>query len=132
MKASEQDADNVAGVSAIKLLDFFQDIGRCEAKRPIFSTNLTQQACPSLRTCGPVSAAWVEKWMKQWGLDVKEGGDSDSGGVASKASPSELSGHGLLGTLEANGVLTSPHQEASSPAGIPVVTKAVRAVPAIA
>lgn len=69
--------------------------------------------------------------MKQWGLDVKEGGDS-IGGIDSKASPSELSGHALLRTLEANGVLTLPHQEDSSPVDMPAVTKAVRAVPAIA
>ena len=70
--------------------------------------------------------------MKQWGLAVEEGGDSDIGGVDSKASPSELSGRALLGTLEANGVLTLPHQEASSPVDIPAVTKAVRTVPVIA
>lgn len=130
--ASEQDAEKVADVSAIKLLDFFQDIGRCDAKRPIFSTSLTQEACPSLRTCESVSVAWVKRWMKQWGRDSKEGRDSDIGGVASQASPTEFSGHALLGTMEANGVLTLPHQEASSPVDMPVVTKAVRAVPAVA
>lgn len=131
IKSSGQDADKVADVPAIKLLDFFQDIGRCDAKRPIFSTSLTEQACPSLQNCGPVSVTWMKQWMKQWGLDVKEGEDFEIGGVASKASQLDLSAHMLLENLKANDVFTAPHQKDTVPVTIPIVPRSVHAVPTI-
>lgn len=132
MRAAEQDADKAVDVPAIKLLDFFQDIGRVDAKRPIFSTSLTEQGCPSLRACGPVSVAWMKQWMKQWGLDTEESGDSGIEGVASKASPLDLSTQLLLENLKANDVFTAPNQKDTVPVAIPVVPRSVRAVPAIA
>jgi thioester reductase-like protein len=71
--ASEQRTDEVSTLPAMKLLDFFQDIGRSEAKRPIFSTTITEKVCSSLKACGPISATRMLLWMKQWSLDVKDG-----------------------------------------------------------
>ncbi|GAB7324293.1 hypothetical protein MBLNU13_g08261t1 [Cladosporium sp. NU13] len=130
MVAAGRDTAKFADVPAIKLLDFFQDIGRTDAKRPIFSTSLTEQACPSLRTCGPVSVAWMKQWMKQWGHNIE--GDSDPGRVVSKAPPLDLSAQALLENSEANDVFTLPHQKDSGPVAIPVVPKSVHAVPAVA
>jgi hypothetical protein len=132
IEVSEQGGDKVAEAPAIKLLDFFQDIGRSNAKRPIFSTSLTEQACPSLRACEPVSVAWLKQWMKQWGLDVEEGKDSDIGGVVSKASSLDLSAQALLENLKANDVFTLAHKKDIVPVVIPVVPRSVRAVTTIA
>jgi hypothetical protein len=132
VNASEQDADEVADVPAIKLLDFFQDIGRCDAKRPVFSTSLTEKACSSLQTCGPVSVAWMKQWMKQWGLDVREGGGSGIEGFASNPSPSDCSGQALLVNLMANDMLKIPHQIDSGPVAIPVARRSMRPVSTIA
>lgn len=56
----------------MKLLDFFQDIGRSEAKRHTFSTTITEKACPSLQACGAVSTKWLLLWMKQWALEIQD------------------------------------------------------------
>jgi thioester reductase-like protein len=130
--ASEQDADKVVDVPAIKLLDFFQDIGRCDAKRPVFSTSLTEKACLSLRTCGPVSVAWIKQWMKQLGLDVQEGGGSSIEGVASNPSPLNFSGRALLVNSKANDMLKIPHQIDSGPVAITVARRSTRPVSTIA
>lgn len=73
--ASEERTEEVESLPAMKLLDFFQDIGRDDAKRPAFSTAVTGRACPSLQECGPVSIPWLSLWMTQWGLDL-DGVDS--------------------------------------------------------
>lgn len=132
IEASEQGTDKVADVPAMKLLDLFQDIGRCDAKRPIFSTSLTEQACPRLRTCGPVSVAWMKRWMKQWGLDIDEGGDSGIRGVASKAPPLDFSGQSVLGNLKASDVFTFQHQKDCGPVAIPVASKTMRSASTVA
>lgn len=85
--ASEQRPDDVATLPAMKLLDFFQDIGRSDAKRPTFSTTSTEKSCPSLQACGPVSSEWMLLWMKQWGLDVGGADDSARSARADACSP---------------------------------------------
>jgi thioester reductase-like protein len=80
--ASEQRPYEVSTLPAMKLLDFFQDIGRSEAKRPSFSTTTTEKVCPSLQAFGPVSTKWMLLWMKQWGLDVN-GKESSADNVRS-------------------------------------------------
>lgn len=68
--ASDQRPDEVESIPAIKLLDFFHDIGRKDAKRPQFATAMTEKACPTLREAGPVSIEWLALWMRQWGMRV--------------------------------------------------------------
>lgn len=53
-------------VAAAKLVEFFRDIGRVDAKRPVFSTSVTQVNSPALRDLGPVSVQWIERWLRQW------------------------------------------------------------------
>jgi thioester reductase-like protein/acyl-CoA synthetase (AMP-forming)/AMP-acid ligase II len=130
--ASEQDADKFVDVPAIKLLDFFQDIGRCDAKRPVFSTSFTEKACRSLQKCDPVSVAWMKQWMKQWGLDVQEGGCSGIEGVASNPSLLDFSGQALLVNLKANDMLKIPHEIDSGAVAIPVARRSMRPVPTVA
>jgi hypothetical protein len=85
--ASEQRPDEVSTLPAIKLLDFFQDIGRSEAKRPTFSTTNTEKVCLSLQACGPVSTKWMLLWMKQWDLDVDDKHPPASAARADSCSP---------------------------------------------
>jgi len=89
--ASEQRADEVSTLPAMKLLDFFQDIGSDVAKRPTFSTSMTAQACPGLQACGPVSTSWLLLWMKQWGLEIKEGGEGGESSTKDARSDSPVS-----------------------------------------
>jgi thioester reductase-like protein len=89
--ASEQRTDEVSSLPAMKLLDFFQDIGSDEAKRPTFSTSVTVQACPGLQACGPVSTSWLLLWMKQWGLEIKEGGEEGESPTKDARSDSPVS-----------------------------------------
>ena len=122
--ASEQHADEVEDVPAIKLLDFFQDIGRCDAKRPTFSTNMTEQACPNLRNGGPVSVDWILLWMKQWGVDI-EGGTSGTT-VASKPLQLDFPGQALPETLKASDFSTYSHQKDSGLGAMPVAPESTR------
>jgi thioester reductase-like protein len=85
--ASEQRLDEVSTLPAMKLLDFFQDTGRGEAKRPTFSTTNTEKVCSSLQACGPVSTRWMLLWMKQWGLSIRDGDSSVRDARADSCSP---------------------------------------------
>lgn len=88
--ASEERSDEAANLPAIKLLDFFQDIGRSDAKRPMFATVATERASPSLQECGPVSKSWLLLWMMQWGLDV-DGAESCIKRTYSRTTPTAVS-----------------------------------------
>ncbi|KAJ3549260.1 hypothetical protein NM208_g592 [Fusarium decemcellulare] len=65
--------ENVEGNPAVKLLEFFASMQRLnnEEDEPIISTEKAERHSPTLRACGPVSEEWMELWMKQWELSVK-------------------------------------------------------------
>lgn len=53
-------------IPAVKLVGFFDDIGRPDAKRPEFSTSIAQGTSASLRELKSVSIQWLRHWRQQW------------------------------------------------------------------
>ncbi|EME43601.1 hypothetical protein DOTSEDRAFT_54369 [Dothistroma septosporum NZE10] len=64
-EAAERE-DMSDNVPAVRLLGFFGDIGRPEARRPEFSTKLAQRRSSSLKNLEPVSVRWLRQWWRQW------------------------------------------------------------------
>lgn len=58
--------DSSKDLPAAKLIDFFQDIGREEAARSVFSAEKSTRLSTKLRDMQPVSSKWLEHWYHQW------------------------------------------------------------------
>ncbi|OQU95845.1 hypothetical protein CLAIMM_02010 [Cladophialophora immunda] len=54
---------------AFKLLSFFQSSATTGTSDMTteYSTKKAQERSPTLRSCGPVTRAWMQLWLKQWG-----------------------------------------------------------------
>jgi thioester reductase-like protein len=66
-KADSDDATK----PAVKILDFFKGMLEDKymgSKDIEFSTKEVEKTSPALSQLGPVQVAWIERWMKDWGL----------------------------------------------------------------
>jgi thioester reductase-like protein len=64
----EKDDEAVAvDIPALKLVDFYQHIGKECTTRPVFSTDVAQERSASLRNLPEVSLQWIQQWLRQWG-----------------------------------------------------------------
>lgn len=56
-----------ADIPALKLVDFYQHIGKECTTRPVFSTDCAQERSAALRNLPEVSLPWIQLWLRQWG-----------------------------------------------------------------
>ena len=63
------DEDDITKNAGIKLLDFYNNVDASHAaglEAPIFQTKETVTISRTLKETGPVTAEWMELWMRQW------------------------------------------------------------------
>ena len=64
----ERDEEATAvDIPALKLVDFYQHIGKECTTRPVFSTDIAQEQSAALRNLPDVSLQWIQLWLRQWG-----------------------------------------------------------------
>ena len=63
----EKDENSAAAdIPALKLVDFYQHIGKECTTRPVFSTDCAQERSAALRNLPEVSLPWIQLWIRQW------------------------------------------------------------------
>jgi thioester reductase-like protein/aryl carrier-like protein len=68
----EKDEEAAAvDIPALKLVDFYQHIGKECTTRPVFSTDVTQERSVALRNLPEVSLQWIQLWLRQWGQSAE-------------------------------------------------------------
>jgi len=65
LEAAEKE-DMAEGVPAVKLVEFFGEVGQPGAKRPNFCTSAAQERSVLLKDLSPVSLQWLGRWLQQW------------------------------------------------------------------
>lgn len=66
LRDSESKTADIAVNPALKLMEFFQDLGNGFA--PELDTKRTARSSPSLAGLSSVQPAWMENWTRQWGF----------------------------------------------------------------
>lgn len=65
-RAEENGAGEQEDLPAAKLVDFFQEIGKADSKRPVFCLEQSTKASEKLGALQAVSFEWLEHWWEQW------------------------------------------------------------------
>jgi hypothetical protein len=66
----QPDGKNSAGLSALKLVDFFQSLNISEGHpttRAVFDTTVTAANCETFEQLPSVHQGWMKIWLEQWG-----------------------------------------------------------------
>jgi thioester reductase-like protein/aryl carrier-like protein len=68
----EKDEEAAAvDIPALKLVDFYQHIGKECTARPVFSTDVAQERSAALKNLPEVSLQWIQLWLRQWGQSAE-------------------------------------------------------------
>lgn len=68
LHGSLERGEDPQGVPAVKLYDFFVDLGASSKELTTLDTARAAEVSKTLRALGPVQDEWMVNWMKQWGL----------------------------------------------------------------